>query len=232
MRLNVSRNLSKMHIFTTSPNHGLLLDLSSDTFASELFHFGEGELKLTSNTSKNTYFGYVTCGEISLHHSGNIYTLAEGMYFSVPRNLHLTCDGIGNAIVMSRIGYDGFFQIGGPVEEKGRLTYIDGCTDSLLISPVMMGDPCLNLLHIPSGTQQSQHTHPSLRLGVIISGTGTCITPEKNLPLVPGTIFYIPQDGLHSFHTLADDLRVIAYHPDSDFGPTHENHPMVNKTIL
>jgi hypothetical protein len=25
---------------------------------------------------------------------------------------------------------------------------------------------------------------------------------------------------------------VIAYHPDSDFGPTHENHPMVNRTIV
>lgn len=216
-----------MQIF--EPCHGLLKDLSSDTFPSELFYFSDGELNLSSS---NTYFGYVTCGEISLRYAGNSYTLNEGMYFSVPSHLQLTCDGIGKAILMSRIDYQGFFQIGGPVEEKGRLTYIDGCTDSLLISPVMMGDPCLNLLHIPSNTKQSQHTHPSLRLGIIISGTGTCVTPEKNIPLVPGTIFYIPQDGQHSFHTNADELRVIAYHPDSDFGPTHENHPMVNKTIL
>ena len=218
-----------MEVF--KPHHGLLKDLSSDEFASELFCFSDEELKLTSSEPK-TYFGYVITGEISLRYAGNDYTLTEGMYFSVPRDLHLTCDGIGRAIVMSRIGYEGFFQIGGPVEQKGRLSYIDGCTDSLLISPVMMGDPCLNLLHIPSGTEQSQHTHPSLRLGVIISGTGTCVTPEENLPLVPGTIFYIPQDGQHSFHTTDSDLRVIAYHPDSDFGPTHENHPMVNKTIL
>jgi hypothetical protein len=27
-------------------------------------------------------------------------------------------------------------------------------------------------------------------------------------------------------------LRVIAYHPDSDFGPTHEDHPMINRTMV
>ncbi|MGJ8656910.1 MAG: AraC family ligand binding domain-containing protein [Akkermansiaceae bacterium] len=218
-----------MEIF--APKHGLLKDLSSDTFASELFYFCDDELKLTSSTHK-TYFGYVQHGEINLHHAGNQYTLTEGMYFSVTQSLNISTNTTGKAIIMSRLDYHGFFQIGGPIEEKGRLTYIDGCTDSLLISPVMMGDPCLNLLHIPARIQQSQHTHPSLRLGVIISGTGTCITPEKNLPLTPGSIFYIPQDGKHSFHTQNHDLRVIAYHPDSDYGPTHQNHPMVNKTIL
>ena len=27
-------------------------------------------------------------------------------------------------------------------------------------------------------------------------------------------------------------MAVIAYHPDSDFGPTHEVHPMINRTIV
>jgi len=27
-------------------------------------------------------------------------------------------------------------------------------------------------------------------------------------------------------------MRVIAYHPDSDFGATHEDHPMINRTIV
>jgi hypothetical protein len=49
---------------------------------------------------------------------------------------------------------------------------------------------------------------------------------------VPGLAFVIPADSLHSFTTENEALRVIAYHPDSDFGPTHEDHPMVNRTIL
>jgi len=216
-----------MELFDTTNQQGVIKDLSSDAFASELIYFSGGELKLNADT---TYFGFVIEGEVSLTYAGHHYTLSQGMYFSVPKELQLT--GSGNALVMARVGYLGFFQIGGAIEQRGRLTYIDGCTDSLLISPVMMGDPCLNLLHIPPHTEQSQHTRPSLRLGVIVSGKGICKTPEADYPLKAGSVFYIPQNGRHSFHTSEQELRVIAYHPDSDFGPTHENHPMVNKTIL
>ena len=27
-------------------------------------------------------------------------------------------------------------------------------------------------------------------------------------------------------------MIVVAFHPDSDFGPTHEVHPMINRTIV
>jgi hypothetical protein len=27
-------------------------------------------------------------------------------------------------------------------------------------------------------------------------------------------------------------MRVVAYHPDSDFGPQDEDHPMINRTIV
>jgi hypothetical protein len=27
-------------------------------------------------------------------------------------------------------------------------------------------------------------------------------------------------------------MVVMAYHPDSDFGPEDENHPMINRTIV
>jgi hypothetical protein len=138
----------------------------------------------------------------------------------------------GSGIAISRCSYQGFFHLGGPVEEIGRLRYIDGCTDSLLIPPLRMGDPCLNLLHIPPHTRQSRHTHPSHRIGVILNGHGECITPNEAIPLSPGMVFVIPENAEHSFHTTTEALRVIAYHPESDFGPTDEFHPMRNKTIL
>jgi mannose-6-phosphate isomerase-like protein (cupin superfamily) len=65
-----------------------------------------------------------------------------------------------------------------------------------------------------------------------VSGHGHCITPNGKTPLVPGQVFVIPEESQHSFHTAGEALRVIAYHPESDFGPTDETHPMVNKTIL
>ena len=151
------------------------------------------------------------------------------MYFAVPGELQIAQ---GKGILVTRLGHRGFFHLGGPIEEIGRLRYIDGCTDSLLISPPLLGDPCLNLLHIPPGTRQTAHTHPSIRVGLVVRGSGECATPNARYSLRPGLGFVIAADALHSFHTNHEPLLVIAYHPDSDFGPTHECHPMVNRTIV
>ncbi|XZE53009.1 hypothetical protein SH139x_004720 [Planctomycetaceae bacterium SH139] len=66
------------------------------------------------------------------------------MLRSVPGSLSVRGSGAG--FIATRVGWQAFFQIGGPVENKGRLTYIVGCSDSLLISPAVLGDLCLNLL--------------------------------------------------------------------------------------
>ncbi len=96
----------------------------------------------------------------------------------------------------------------------------------------MHGDPCLNLLHIPPHTNQTAHTHPSLRTGMVVSGGGLCRTPRQDVLLTPGLVFVIPPNQLHSFHTQDRSLRIIAWHPDSAFGPTHAHHPMVNRTLV
>jgi hypothetical protein len=152
------------------------------------------------------------------------------MYFCVPGNCEIAGDGKG--LVASRIGFDGFFHLGGPIEAKGRLRYIDGCSDSLLISPVVCGDPCLNLLHIPPGTNQTQHTHPTLRAGVIVHGEGICRTLDQEITLMSGMAFVISDETQHSFHTSQETLLVVAWHPDSDSGPSHDDHPMVNRTLV
>jgi len=176
-----------------------------------------------------THFGYVHAGPARLDGPAGTFRLAAGMYFSAPGTCRVTG---GAGLAVTRAGYAGFFQVGGPVEGTGRLRYIDGCTDSLLVAPVVCGDPCLNLLHIPPGTRQSAHTHPSVRVGVVARGTGECVTPAGRAPLRAGLSFVIPAGALHSFHTAEDALLVVAYHPDTDFGPTHECHPMINRTIL
>ncbi len=175
-----------------------------------------------------THYGYVWQGQTHLQRDRQTYALDSGMYFALPHAGSL--DGPGSGIVISRWGETAFFHLGGPIEPHGRLHYIDGCTDSLLIPPVVYGQACLNLLHIPPHTQQSMHTHPALRAGIIVSGHGHCITPENTYPLAPGQVFLIHADGLHCFHTQAEALRVIAFHPESNFGPRHEDHPMLNRT--
>ena len=182
-------------------------------------------------------------------------TMPKDTYFSVHGKYELI--GEFKAVVIEidvtkgeykKNNYTSVTHIGGVVEEKGRLKYIDGCTDSILIPPVKKGDPCFNHLHFPPNTIQTAHTHPSHRIGIVIRGEGECVTPFGNLPLVEGCVFVIKEyngidksigldgneyeAGTHKFDTTTSNLDVIAFHPDSDFGPEDEFHPMINKTIV
>lgn len=199
---------------------------------------------LPGQPDEATALGYVTSGmawltpDTPAHQSaGASFPLVAGTYFSVPSGF--TVAG-GAGVVVMRLGYRGMFQVGGPIEAAGRLRYIDGCTDSLLIPPVLKGDACLNHLHFPPGISQTRHTHPSIRLGVVARGRGRCVVPanddgsgeDVSIPLQPGLLFLILPGGHHSFFTDEEGMDVIAYHPDSDVGPEHERHPMITRTIV
>jgi quercetin dioxygenase-like cupin family protein len=93
-----------------------------------------------------------------------------------------------------------------------------------------LGDPCLNHLHFPAGIIQTAHTHPSTRAGIVAKGQGICVTDKQEIVLSAGSLFYIAKNTEHGFVTETSSMDVIAYHPDSDWGPTHNEHPMVNRT--
>ena len=184
-------------------------------------------------SSEGTHYVFAYAGASMLERGKRSYPLDAGMFAAVPGSF--VVDGAaaeGAGLIITHHDYRGFFQLGGPIEAAGRLRYIDGCTDSLLLSPPVLGDPCLNHLHIPAGTSQTRHVHPSLRVGLILRGEGSCLTPDGELSLRPGLAFMIPADRLHSFCTGTSSLDVVVYHPDSDMGPTDEDHPMRNRTLI
>ncbi len=114
----------------------------------------------------------------------------------------------------------------------GRLKYIDGCSSTLLVAPPVKGDPCLNYMHVPGQTEQTFHTHPSIRVGLVVSGSGHVDLDGSSVEVIAGDAWVIEADELHRFRTEDDELEVLVFHPDSDFGPTDEVHPMLNKTVI
>jgi quercetin dioxygenase-like cupin family protein len=76
------------------------------------------------------------------------------------------------------------------------------------------------------------HTHPSDRIGVVHRGRGQCVTPDGVTELAPGVLWRIPANAPHRFRTTDKHLDVIAWHPDSDVGPTDESHPMIGRTFV
>ncbi|MBX7139159.1 MAG: AraC family ligand binding domain-containing protein [Oligoflexia bacterium] len=192
------------------------------------FEIWNGEY-CNDESEARTSFGYVGKGGVELRTPQGKFNLREGMYFGAPSqfSLHGTA-----GILFTKKGFTGVLTIAGPVEELGRLKYIDGCSDSVLIQPLVKGDPCFNFLSLPQGIDQTAHTHPTVRLGQIISGEGYCETSSGQFPLRPGVSFVLPPDEIHSFHTPASSLRLVVFHPDTDTGPSHDDHPMLNRTIV
>ncbi len=210
---------------------GVIADFFHHSFSIKVWCWGfdkKKELNVTKSEN-TTHFGYVFSGTPTLSIGKKYFSISKGMYFCIPSSFKISG---GNGIVISSLNQKGLFQMGGPIESKGRLKYVDGVSDTLIISPLKKGDGCLNHSHFPKNISQTLHTHPSDRIGIIASGEGTCKVEGKTHPLLHGTIFVIPEDCQHSFLTIKSTMNVIAFRRESDFGPEDNNHPMINRTII
>lgn len=207
-------------------------DDTNTTLASSLFGFqnDSDQLKTFELPDLGTFFGFVTSGQVVLANEKITWSVTQKQWFCIPTGFTGTMHSGTKLVAIAKHDYHGLYAMGGPVEPHGRLRYIDGCSDTLLIAPPVLGDPCFNLLHFPPGIRQTSHTHPSTRMGMVMSGKGICEFGDKIIALNPGDIFHIPADTVHNFCTEEDVLNVVAYHPDSDWGPEHEDHPMINRT--
>ena len=217
--------------------NGLTFDARESMYPSTL-EVKTGQQDETGGLTDTT-MGYVLTGEAEIRSNRGCASMRAGGYFSVAGRFFLDTRG-ATVILFRRYGFRGQYTVG-EIEKTGRLTYIDGCSDSMLVYPPRLGDAVLNHLHFPEGIKQTQHTHPSIRLGVVARGEGTAWGPVKlgdysacwEVPLTQGAIFMLDEQEMHSFKTdKGQSMDVIAFHPDSDWGPTDQAHPMFNRTYL
>jgi hypothetical protein len=180
-----------------------------------------------------TLFGY-SFGNTTITVGEEEYNLEKHQYFSIPvhnEDVGLYCYS-SDIFAVFRLGFIGQNIVGKQnIKAPGKLSYIDGCSDTLIIYPPRLGDPSLNYLHFPENINQSYHTHPSIRIGCVIDGFGISDTTEP-LELLPGTFFCLDEHELHRFRTAGSTMKIIAFHPDGDWGPTDENHTMLNRTYV
>lgn len=190
-----------------------------------------GETKLSDNSSCYYCFSLTNTLSVYRQDGQGRWDLLPGMYLASSEPIVIA--GNGACFITERLGYRGLFTLGGPTEKTGRLTYIDSCTSTLLIQPARQGDPCLNLLHFPKNITQQMHIHPTIRVGCVSEGCGFSVDEKgTEQPLKKGDVFFIDQNKRHFFKTTDESMSVIAYHPDSDWGPTDQEHPMLNRTYL
>lgn len=250
---------------------GLVTDVEDTVGASRVYAFDpqtEDDWRFVIPDDGAVY-GFVQRGAVNVSGPTFDWTLRAGQWWVAPNGCRLDFYLNGRAtggrtivregvvieeessvrvVAVQRVGHRALSAAGGPIESRGRLRYIDACSDTLLAPPARQGDPCLNHLHFPPGIEQTFHTHPSVRAGVVARGGGWCELPPGRthdtlatgaltpaaptlVELCAGTFWIIPAGAEHRFLTRADErMDVIAYHPDSDWGPTDEQHPMLNRT--
>lgn len=190
---------------------------------------GEKELELNGNGS---VYAFVQSGQVDVDSGSFQATFKTKMYFSLQAPVKLKLKSGSKLLLISISDYLCLNTMGGPLENRGRLRYINGCSDTILLPPSRLGEPCLNLLHFPENTNQTEHHHPSLRFGIVVDGEGESVSGTTVVKLKAGDCFHIPAMVKHKFNTYQSAMNVIAFHPDSDWGPTDEVHPMINRTII
>ena len=209
-------------------SHDLLFDAEATMYPTVMHGRGPGDGAFVNIAS--THFGFVTEGVVTIRRE-NLppMELSKGMYFAVPGKFKHS--GSGTVLVIERLGYRSMFSVGGPIEESGRLCYIDNCSVSQLVPPARRGDPTFQQLVFPPNVDQSMHLHPTIRMGYVHSGSGICkMSDGSKHPLEVGQVFYLHERQVHGFQSLEQKLVVIAFHPDSDVGPTDQCHPMLSRT--
>lgn len=224
-------------ILIPEPTHGEIIDMTDTMYPTKMISVSDNYVM--EETIGNMY-GFCTKGTFVIH-SEDTWTIGTNDFFTLKTpigdNTHIEMMEEGQLFIIVRYGFRGIDMIG-KSEKNGRLSYIDGCTDSLLVMPPRLGDPCLNYLHFPMGIDQTQHLHPSIRMGIVIGGKGEAFQkPEGKREgweedLTKGMMFCLEEGEVHSFRTAESYMDIIAYHPDSDFGPTDIDHPMLNRTYI
>lgn len=185
----------------------------------------------TLKVNYSTIYGYAF-GEGRILIGDKEYFIKNQNYFSFPvRDEKVVISTPSLIFTVVRLGFLGQ-QVVGLAENIGRLSHIDGSSNTLLVYPPRSGNPSLNFLYLPLNIEQDFHSFPTLRMGCVVNGKGYATLKGEEKELSPGSIFCLEPQELHRFRTENSDMRIIAYQPDSDWGPADENHTTLNKTYL
>ena len=124
------------------------------------------------------------------------------------------------------------------LEVGTNLPYVNGCSTRQIFAPERLGDPTLQLLHIPPfSAEQAHHIHSTVRVVLVLSGKGQSVVGmEKRTvtqELLPGMVCILNPMCPHHFETpQGEPLVVLPLHIFSSVGPAEQAHPMFHGTHM
>lgn len=181
--------------------------------------------------TKGTY--YIMLQNAS-YYSDNVKLEDVNAALAINNHFTIKC-GQGTAVVIEYLGLR-LLESRYYVQDKlgmGNLSYMDGGTNTTAINPGRLGDPVINYVHFPAGMEQTLHTHPSHRVGLVLQGRGQVELDNSNFELLAGDVFFMQRNLLHNFTCPYDeDVVLFVFAPDSGTGPTDEINPLKIRTYV
>ena len=117
-----------------------------------------------------------------------------------------------------------------------NLPYINGCSTESLLPPIRLGDPTMQLLHMPAGSSEQEEIHSTARVVYILDGYATCVyglgKSRKEIGIEKGNVLLLEKMCPHHFVTEEEALVCSPLHIWSSVGAVEKNHPMFNGTYL
>lgn len=155
--------------------------------------------------------------------------------FCVNNDFRIECDANSSAAVISFPGLsllESRYYIQNDLD-IGNLSYMDGGSNTTAVNPGRLGDPVVNYVHFPPNMQQTLHTHPSHRIGLILKGNGKIeLDNNEFFEVKEGELFYMRRYTLHNFLTYNEPVIMFVFAPDSGTGPTDEINPLKIRTYV
>lgn len=122
------------------------------------------------------------------------------------------------------------------VGQATYLPYVNGCSTRQVFAPERIGDPTLQLLHMPPhASEQVHHIHSTARVVHILSGRGRCVVGMDQMiekhELTAGMSLVFHPMCPHHFETDDESLLALPLHIFSSPPAGIEfSHPMFNGT--
>jgi len=197
-------------------------------------YFGRGAVAIVEARAENLYFftAYVGVHEVAVERGDCVYWLADDLETALLTRGPTRITSRHLATVIR--GYTPEDRTT-TIRQGTTLPYVNGCSTKQLFPPDRLGDPTLQLLHMPPHTtEQVHHIHSTVRVVYVLRGRGTSVvgTSEHSTrqDLVPGTVCILEPMCPHHFETDAEPLMCIPLHVFSSSGSSELDHPMFRGT--
>jgi mannose-6-phosphate isomerase-like protein (cupin superfamily) len=201
-------------------------------FGIEYYPAGQSTITHSRDTDLYSYTTYIGAHTVTVEKGDSVYTYDEKGVAHVHAGPYQLQSKIIATVIRGYAAPTRSAEVG----QATFLPYVNGCSTRQIFAPERIGDPTLQLLHMPPhASEQVHHIHSTARVVHIISGRGRSVVGMDQMvekqELTAGMSLIFHPMCPHHFETDDESLLALPLHIFSSPPAGIEfSHPMFNGT--